>query len=156
QGLDPSLRTQAQLDALKVFSLLLPAFVPGFPAGLHLDQLSIPFVYAQGFGDARLITPAILFSAYVQDDIKPRPNLLIKAGVRYDINRARYIPDNNGNISPRIAVSYRPERLQRVNLRASYGLFFGPPILGTQIAVERTSTGAFKLAVFPFPFSIVA
>src|SRR5262249_6095360 len=60
-----------------------------------------------------------------------------------------------GNVSPRIAISYRPTLLKRVNLRASYGIFFGPPILGTQLAVQTTSSGAFKLAVVPFPYSIV-
>src|SRR5262249_29726608 len=114
EALDPNLRTPFQTGFLKVLSGLLPATFPGFPSGLHLYKLSIPLFYTQGFGDPRLITPAIFFSGYIQDDLKLKPNLLLKFGIRYDIDRERYIPDNGGNVSPRIAISYRPTLLKRV------------------------------------------
>jgi hypothetical protein len=156
QSLDPTLRTPEQRAFLSFFANVLPSAVPGFPAGVPLADLGLPLIYGQGFGDSRLVIPSNSFSTFFQDEIKLRPNLLLKAGVRYDINRTRFLPSNNGNFSPRIALSYRSTRLPRLNLHASYGLFFGQPVVGTALAVQPTSSGAFKLAIIPFPFSILA
>ncbi|MEW6738080.1 MAG: hypothetical protein AB1489_42790, partial [Acidobacteriota bacterium] len=89
-----------------------------------------------------------------QNDIKVRDNLLIKAGIRYDINRMSTVPDNNGNISPRIAFVYRPGLLPQLNLRAAYGLFFSAGLSAPSGVVAFIGRG-FKIPVIPFPFSVL-
>lgn len=156
EALDPALRSPAQIAFLMLASQLFPAMVPGFPAGVPLASLPLPTAYIQGFGDTGLEVPQTLFSTFFQDDIKVRPNLLLKLGVRYDLNRVRFIPDNNGNISPRVGISYRPKNLEKMILHGSYGLFFaGAQVVGAALAVQNTTgNGALQLPVIPFPFAV--
>jgi hypothetical protein len=155
EAFDPTLRSPEQSAFLVLLSNLLPTIAPGFPSGLRLDQLPLPFVYIQSFGDTRLPISEKLFSAFIQDDIKLTPNLLFKAGLRYDINRITFAPNNNGNFSPRLALSYRPARLQQLNVHASYGLFFGTLLAGPASLVETTRSGKLKILAIPFPFSLL-
>lgn len=156
QAFDPTLRTPQQLAFLGFLSNVAPQMFAGFPSNVPFPQLSLPTAYVQGFiGDPKPI-PATLFAGFVQDDIKIKPNLLLKLGVRYDINRVRFVPNNNGNFSPRVALSYRPKQFKYLNIRATYGLFFGvEPLPGPGTVVQTTSTGILKLAVVPFPFAVL-
>jgi hypothetical protein len=122
-----------------------------------LAQLSLPPAYAQGFGDTFLKVPQTLFSAFVQDDIKIKSNLMVKLGLRYDFEHARFIPQNDGNVAPRFGISYKPTKLPRLNLHGSYGLFFTSlQVVGAALAVENTTvTNNLKLPIVPFPFSIL-
>ncbi|MEW6734232.1 MAG: carboxypeptidase regulatory-like domain-containing protein [Acidobacteriota bacterium] len=154
QAFDPSLRTPEQRSFLTLLSSLLPGMVQGFPTGVPLANLSLPTAYIQGFGDTGIVINAKLFSTFFQDDIKIRPNLVLKAGVRYDINRVDLVPDNNGNFSPRLAFSYRPERLPKLSVHGAYGLFFATAVTGPSFIVGLTNS-TIKLGVTPFPFSVL-
>lgn len=156
EALDPSQRSPQQLAFLTLAAAALPALSPGFPANFPLASSSLPLAFAQSFGNLRLTAPATLFATFIQDDIKLRPNLLIKAGLRYDVNRLRFTPNNNGNFSPRIAISYRPTKIEKLNLRASYGLFFGTPVFGSAVLANQSQKGALVLPVQIFPTSIVS
>ncbi|MEW6729722.1 MAG: TonB-dependent receptor [Acidobacteriota bacterium] len=155
EALDPTLRSPAQRSFLTLLAGLLPSMAPGFPAGLPLADLPLPQAYLQGFGNQILPVSGDFFAAFVQNDIRVRPNLLLKLGLRYDLNLFRFLPKNSGNIAPRIGISYRPGWLSKMNLRASYGLFFNAPLVGIPFATEFFQRGALKLAVIPFPFSIL-
>jgi hypothetical protein len=155
QAFDPASRTPAEMGFLNLLAAQLPSIAPGFPAGVPLNQLSLPSVYVQGFGDPRLEVAAKLFSVFYQDDIKVKPNLTIKAGIRYDINRVRFVPDNDGNISPRVGIAYRPTKLPKLNLHASYGLFFAAPVTGPSFVIGRDVINQLTLVQIPFPFSIL-
>jgi hypothetical protein len=155
QAFDPASRTPAQRSFLTTLSGLLPIAFPGFPRGLQLADLALPSAYLQGFGDPSLEVDTNFFSVFFQNDFKLRPNLLLKAGIRYDIDRVDFAPDNNGNVSPRVAIAYRPNRLQRMNIRAAFGLFFGQPLSGPTFAIQLTGTGQLKILAIPFPFSVL-
>lgn len=155
QALDPSSRTPTQRSFLMLLSNIAPVLVPGFPAKVPLADLSLPLIYAQGFGKIDPNAPVTLFSTFVQDDIKLKPNLLIKAGLRYDINRLKFSPDNNGNFSPRLGIAYRPTFTNKLNLRASYGLFFGTPLIGPAVLAGSSQSGNFVFPTFFFPQSIL-
>jgi hypothetical protein len=156
QAFDPSLRTPFQRLFLQGLAAQLPGFFPGFPQGFPVGDVPLPAAFIQGFGETLSEITEKDFSAYFQDDIKVRPNLLVKLGLRYDINRISFIPNNNGNLSPRVAVVYRPSRLDNLNIRAAYGIFFGRPLIGGIFASQPTVSGRFKIAVVPFPFSLLA
>jgi hypothetical protein len=158
QNFDPSLRTPEQRMFLTALAQLLPAAAPGFPKGVPLADLALPAAFAQGFLEkdaAGTNTSAKLFSIFFQDDIKLRQNLTLKLGMRYDINRVRFIPNNNGNFSPRVALTYRPERLPKLSAHASYGLFFAAPLFGPATVPADSGLGALKIPVIPFPFSVL-
>lgn len=155
QAFDPGSRTPQQKGFLTVLASILPSRAPGFPAGLPLADLSLPLAYLQGFGDSRLTFALNYISGFVQDDIKFNPNLLVKVGLRYDLNRTtKFFPDNNGNFSPRLAFAYHPKVQPNLNVHGAYGLFFGTPLIGSASAINNT-TEPNKTLVLPFPYAIV-
>lgn len=157
QAFDPSLRTPQQLAFLGFLAGQLPSMAPGFPANVPLANLALPSAYIQGFGDTSLVAPQKLLSLFIQDEVKLRPNLLIKAGLRYDLNRIRFQPNNQGNFSPRVAFNYRPTILPRMNIRGSYGLFFaGIQVAGAAFAAQTTTgSKALTIPIVFFPFSVL-
>ncbi len=150
QAFDPSLRTPQQLAFLGALS----SSIPGFPSNINLANQSIPLVYLQGFGDQKIELNSKLFSAFAQDDIRLKPNLLVKVGLRYDINRVDFTPPNNGNFSPRIAVAYKPTKLPKANLHAAYGLFFAVPFTRSTLSAHSSELGL-KVLFVPFPLSVI-
>ncbi len=155
ESFDPTLRNPTQVAFLTALAGLLPRLAPGFPANLPLAKLSLPTAYTQGFGDPNIAVTAKFFAVFAQNDIKVRNNLLVKAGIRYDLNRSDFIPDNNGNFSPRLAFSYNPSKLPRARIHGSYGLFYAVPITGVAVSVKLLGSGRIKVPVIPFPFSIL-
>ncbi len=152
QTFDPSLRTPEQLAFLRSLSQQFPQL--GVPRNLNLANLSLPSTYIQGFGDNTTGLNRTLFSLFLQNDIKLRPNFMLRAGVRYDLNRVDFGPNNNGNISPRLAFSYRPGKLSQLNIRGAFGLFFGVPIVGPYLTSKVFSQN-FQLASLIFPLSTI-
>jgi len=153
--LDPTLRSPAQLAFLTAASGILPAQFPGFPAGLPLAQLPIPLTFLQGFGRAVTSVGYDYYSAYFQDDFRIKPNLLIKAGLRYDQERIKKKKKNSGNFSPRLAFFYRPGQNEHLSIFGSYGIYH----VATQFSpatVTRFLDGKTVVTpVLPFPFSII-
>jgi hypothetical protein len=154
QAFDPTLRTPQQQAFLQVLASTLPSQVPGFPK-LPLDKSGIPLTFIQGFGNPNVSVRAKLFSAFIQDDIKIKDNLLLKAGLRYDISRYEFFPKNNGDFSPRLSLVYRPHNTQKLSLKASYGIFFASQLVGTALAAKDFASGGLKILVQPLPFSFV-
>jgi len=152
EAFDPSLRSPAQRGFLTFLSgLFSGGVVPGFPPGVPLADLPLPAFYGQLFGDTHLELVKTSFSTFAQDDWKIRPNLMFKYGVRYDLSRERFVPDNNGNFSPRIALAYSPT--QKINIHASYGMFFSSLFL-LQTSGAYFRSGAVNIDNIPFPFSV--
>lgn len=157
EAFDPDLRTPQQRIFLINLANFLPNLVQGFPQNVPLADLSLPQSYSQGFGDTRARISQKAFSAFVQNDVKLSSNLLVKLGLRYDILRVQQAPTNNGNFSPRVALAYQPTKIPKVNIHASYGIFFGG-FLGASnsAAVNAFSNGNLQLLTLPFPFSALA
>ncbi|MBI4853342.1 MAG: TonB-dependent receptor [Acidobacteria bacterium] len=154
QAFDPGSRTPAQQAFLQVASQQLPVLVPGFPV-LPLAQLSLPTAYIQGFGEPRIQVDATQLSAFAQNDFKIKPNFTLKLGVRYDRNTLRFMPENSGNFAPRIAIAFRPNKLPKLSIRASYGVFFASTVTGPAFVIGRSVTNQLQQLFLPFPFSII-
>lgn len=154
EAFSPALRTPTQRAFLNSLSMQLPTLLPSFPRGVPLADLPLPSAFIQGFGDTRVSFSTTLFTLFAQDDIKLSPNLFVKAGLRYDLNRVSFGPDNSGNISPRLAFSYRPAFKTNLNIRGGFGLFFGTPIAGPYLTAKVFNAG-FQLASTIFPFAAI-
>ncbi|MEW6735384.1 MAG: TonB-dependent receptor, partial [Acidobacteriota bacterium] len=154
EAFDPSLRTPAQQSFLRLLAAGLPSRFPGFPQ-LDLTRLSLPLAFAQAFGDPFITVRYNYISTFIQDDVRLRPNLIVKLGLRYDQERVQFLPKNSGNFSPRLAIAYNPGQRENLRLFAAYGIFHGitpfQPIFNSVLA-ERNG---FKVMVLPFPFSII-
>lgn len=151
QVFDPQLvRSPEQIAFLQLLAQRLPTIIPNFPI-LDLANLALPTFYEQSFGRSTAISGNLQsLSLFIQDDFKLKPNLLIKAGLRYDINRIKFAPNNNGNFSPRLAIAYHPQKLPHLNLRAAYGLFFGIPSVGSILNARIDSQTTTSVLLFPF------
>ncbi len=154
---DPSVRTPAQRAFLKQLAKDFTQSIPGFPL-IRLEDLPFPTIYGQGFGDPNTNTSLKLFSTFVQDEFRPTSNLLIRAGVRYDLQRLRFFPSGSGFVSPRVGFSYRFKQLPNLTLNASYGLYAAAPVYGTSLAVGilNPEAGKRKVTILEFPFSVLA
>lgn len=157
QAFDPASRTPDQVGFLTALGPILAQQIPGFPV-LPFQFLQLPVVQAQSFGFPKVEASQKLFSTFAQDDIKLKPNLLIKLGVRYDIFRASFVPNNNGNFSPRIGISYSPKALSNLTLRGSYGMYFtGAPSIQTALIskIYNSDNPLTQFAFNVFPFSVI-
>ncbi len=157
QAFDPNSRTFEQLAFLNFISPLLAANYKGFPKNISLANLPLPLFFGQGFGNPTQEFTTKFFSAFLQDEFKLKNNLILRLGLRYDLNRVKFTPNNKGNISPRIGLAYAPlpTYLPSLKITASYGLFFGVPFTGPALQSYLYSSGNYKLLVLVPPFSIL-
>ncbi len=149
---DPSLRTQGQKAFLSLVAQGLVRNNPGFPL-LDLANLPIPTTFIQGFGDPFLSLKDNYFSTYAQDDIRINKRTFLKLGVRYDLERLQYTPKNNGNFSPRLALSYLVK--ENINVTASYGIFHGVTPFSPVFRFAQQQNNGLVIPLLPFPFSII-
>lgn len=149
---DPSLRTPAQRAFLISLAGRASTLFPGFPQGVPLADLALPTTFTQGFGQPNYKINANLTSLFVQNEYKLSPNFILKAGLRYDIERVNELPNNNGRLSPRIAIAYAPAKLAKLRVHAAYGIFSGLPFGGAS-AFAQNFQQDFKILVLPPPFS---
>ncbi|MCA1584959.1 MAG: TonB-dependent receptor, partial [Acidobacteria bacterium] len=74
-------------------------------------------------GSSDFVIPNNIYAAFVQDSWRPRPNLTLNLGVRYDYESYAGILKDKNNVSPRLAVSFDPWNRGKTVLRGGGGLF---------------------------------
>jgi hypothetical protein len=87
------------------------------------DRSTYPTTYTQRLGSSDFVIPNNIYAAFVQDSWRPRPNLTMNLGVRYDFESYAGILKDKNNISPRLAISYDPWNTGKTVLRGGGGLF---------------------------------
>jgi hypothetical protein len=95
-----------------------------FPKDVYepTDPTSYPTNYTRRLGSSDFTIPNTTFSAFVQDSWRPKANVTINGGVRFDhVGYAGQLSTND--VSPRLAVSIDPWNTGRTVFRAGGGLF---------------------------------
>lgn len=95
--------------------------------------------FTQTIGEPEIKYNSLFSSFYAQDTFKPRPNITLTYGLRYDVYKMpsanstspfafsqRFRTDRN-NFAPRLGFSWALGKTQRTVIRASAGMFFDPP-----------------------------
>ncbi|HEX5424844.1 MAG TPA: TonB-dependent receptor [Candidatus Acidoferrales bacterium] len=72
-------------------------------------------------GDTHLAYLEEVLGAYIQDDYRVRPNLMISAGIRYDWQD---IFTDNDDFAPRLSFAYSPSKSHKTVLRGGAGIFY--------------------------------
>lgn len=114
--------------------------------------------FTQSFGNANYNVREWLWSLFIQDNIRVRPNLTLNLGLRYE--RETFTDDTN-NFSPRVGFAYNILGDARTILRGSYGIYYSEirANAGAQYAINGP-TGIFTFSAAPgqlgFPTSFAA
>ncbi len=77
--------------------------------------------YTQTFGNQTYNIKETLFSGFVQDDFKIRPDLTLNLGLRYE--GQTWLGDYN-NIAPRFGFAWRLPHMKSTVLRGGYGIYY--------------------------------
>jgi len=106
--------------------------VTASPATINALQsfaLGLPQAYIQGFGNPTVVSNMPLTSFYFQDDWSVRPDFMVHAGLRYEIDQRSFIHTSYNDFAPRIAVAWDPFKDHKTVVRGGYGIYYAPIIL---------------------------
>ncbi len=108
--------------------VLNPDLPPDFTINaLQAFNLGLAQTYQQGTGDPTVVDTYPYVGVYVQDSWKPRPNLTLEMGVRYEYDsRKEPLRTDTNNIGPRFGFAWDPVGDGKTTVRGGYGIFYSP------------------------------
>ena len=111
------------------------ASLPNFLAGRYIN-------FQQSFGPAAQPQNNPNVGVYLQDEWRATPNLIVNAGIRYDLQfLAGPVKTDTNNVAPRIGFAWSPGSLRKTVLRASYGIYYDRiPLRALSNALQRGGT----------------
>src|SRR5688572_13282568 len=111
-------------------------------ANLTQFLAGVPFQFTQFRGDTRLERPNTLSGFYIQDDWRPRPDLTLNLGLRYDYESAKTealrdvtgqpgpgIGGDKNNVAPRVGVVWAPGGSTKHAIHAGAGIYYDQIVL---------------------------
>ncbi len=131
------------------------SIIDTFENGLFIyvtDTRALPLAYLYGEGSSDVTYDTTRYAVFVQDDWRPRPNLSVNLGVRYDLDDGGNNPGfthplvpkarekDTDDVQPRAAFSYDPGGKGRDVFRGGAGLFNGRYLL-VPAGIERQQNG---------------
>ncbi len=132
--------------------------------------LGQPGLFTQFRGDTSLDRPNTLSAVFVQDDWRPRPDLTINAGLRYDYESAKTealrdvtgapgpgIGRDRNNLAPRVGVVWAPGGSTTQAVHAGVGIYYDQIVLNVLGNVRFTPPKVIGVSIanpsFPDPTS---
>jgi hypothetical protein len=121
----------------------------------YLGNIANVKSYTQSYGNANYTVDDWLWSLFVQDDWKVRPNLTINLGLRYE---RQTFTDSNKDFAPRAGFAYN---WKNTVFRGSFGIYYSQIVDNSEANYALTGpTGVFNYVATPgqigFPTSVAA
>lgn len=125
---------------------------------LFLSNIRNVRSYTQSYGNASYMVNDKLWSAFIQDDYRIRPDLTINLGLRYE---RQTFTDSGKNFAPRVGLAYNWRGQGKTVVRAGFGLYYSQIIDNAQANYTLSGpTGVFNYTAGPgqigFPQSVAA
>ncbi len=114
--------------------------------------------YTQSYGSANYTVDDTLWSLFVQDDFRVRPDLTLNLGLRYE---QQTFTDARKNFAPRVGFAYDWRGAGRTVVRGGFGLYYSQVVDNSEANyVLGGPTGVFNFSATPgqvgFPSSVSA
>ncbi len=124
----------------------------------YLGNLVNVRTYTQSYGNANYTVNDVLWSMFVQDDFRIRPDLTINLGLRYE---RQTFTDFNKGFAPRVGFSYNLRGDGKTVIRGGFGIYYSQVVDNSQANYALTGpTGVFNYSASPgqvgFPTSVAA
>lgn len=122
----------------------------------YLNDINNVQKYTQSYGNARYTVDDTLGAAFVQDDYRVRPDLVLSAGLRYE---RQSFTDSTKDFAPRVGFAYNLRGDQKTVLRGGFGLYYSQVVDNLAASYALTGpTGVFNYTATPgqvgFPASV--
>lgn len=131
------------------------SIIDTFQEGLFIyvtDTRALPLAYSYGEGSSDVTYDTTRYAVFLQDEWRPRTNLAVNLGVRYDLDDGGNNPGfthplvpegrdkDTDDIQPRFSFSYDPSSNGKTVIRGGVGLFNGRYLL-VPAGTERQQNG---------------
>lgn len=122
----------------------------------YLDNINNVQTYTQSFGNASYTVDDTLGSAFVQDDYKVKPDLMVNLGLRYEIQT---FTDSTKDFAPRVGFAYDLRGAGKTVIRGGFGIYYSQIVDNSEANYALTGpTGVFNYTAAPgqigFPASV--
>jgi outer membrane receptor protein involved in Fe transport len=87
------------------------------------DQMTYPVQYTRAEGAELVRVTHNTYALFIQDQWKPRPDLTLDVGARWDYDTGPGFSRDPDNVAPRVGVVFDPSNDGRTFVRGSYGVY---------------------------------
>lgn len=124
----------------------------------YLDNLANVQNYTQSYGNADYTANDVLWSLFIQDDYRVRPDLTVNFGLRYE---RQTFTDSNRDFAPRIGFAYDWRSEGKTVIRGGFGIYYSQVVDNSEANYVLTGpTGVFNYTAAPgqtgFPASVTS
>ncbi|MBA3912724.1 MAG: carboxypeptidase regulatory-like domain-containing protein [Acidobacteriales bacterium] len=122
----------------------------------YLNDIANVKSYTQSFGISNYTVDDTLWAFFLQDDIRVKPNLIVNAGLRYELQT---FTDSRHDFGPRVGFVYNFHGDGKTVVRSGYGIYYSQIVDNSQANYALTGpTGVFNYTAAPgqvgFPTSV--